>query len=114
MTVNDFSGVDAYRNDGTGNFENLPGGLVDERANFGMGHFVADLNNDSAMDFYVTGMSSTTARRLESLGLGRDDFPDIQKLRMKMGYGSRLYCGDGNGDYRQAAAVDQIARTGWS
>jgi len=114
VTVNDFSGVDAYRNDGTGNFENLPGGLVDERANFGMGHIVADLNNDNAMDFYVAGMSSTTARRLEALGLGRDEFPDIQKLRMKMGYGSRLYYGNGKGHYRQAASVDQVARTGWS
>ena len=114
VTVNDFSGVDAYRNDGKGNFTDLPGGLVDERANFGMGHAITDLNNDGIVDFYVTGMSSTTARRLESLGLGREEFPDIQKLRMKMGYGSRLYYGNGAGRYLQAAAVDQVARTGWS
>ena len=113
ITVNDFSGVDSYRNDGKGKFEDLRGKFVDERANFGMGHTIADFNRDGEIDFYVTGMSSTTARRLEAMGLDRDEFPDVQNLRMKMAYGSRMYYGGKNG-FTQAPIGEQVARTGWS
>lgn len=113
VTVNDFSGLDAYRNDGKGNFEDLRGKFVDERANFGMGHTVADFNRDGKMDLYVTGMSSTTARRLDAMGLDREEFPDVKKLRMKMAYGSRMYYGSQQG-YAQAPLGEQVARTGWS
>lgn len=114
ITVNDYSGVDAYQNDGKGTFKTVTKSFIDERANFGMGHAIADLNRDARMDFFVTGMSSTTARRLDALGLGREDFPEVQKLRAKMAYGNRLYLGRGPGLYRQPAFKDQVARSGWS
>ena len=114
ITVNDYSGVDAYANDGKGKFETVTDSFVDERANFGMGHAIVDLNRDDRLDFFVTGMSSTTARRLEALGLGREEYPDIQRLRMKMAYGNRVYFGRGNGSFRQPEIKDQLARTGWS
>lgn len=113
VTVNDFSGLDAYRNDGTGKFADLRGKFVDERANFGMGHTIGDFNRDGEIDLYVTGMSSTTARRLDAMGLDRDDFPEVQKLRMQMAYGSRMYYGGANG-FAQAPIGEQVARTGWS
>lgn len=115
ITVNDYSGVDAYANDGKGNFTTVTETFVDERSNFGMGHAIVDLNRDDRMDFFVTGMSSTTARRLEALGLGREEFPEIQRLRMKMAYGNRVYFGRGQGRFRQPDGIkDQLARTGWS
>ena len=113
VTVNDFSGLDAYRNDGKGQFEDLRGKFVDERANFGMGHTMADFNRDGEIDLYVTGMSSTTARRLDAMGLDRDAFPEVNKLRMKMAYGSRMYYGSQDG-FAQAPLGEQVARTGWS
>jgi len=114
ITVNDYSGVDAYENDGKGRFKTVTKSFIDERANFGMGHAIADINRDSRMDFFVTGMSSTTARRLDALGLGREEFPDVQKLRARMAYGNRVYLGQGQGIYRQPMFKDQLARTGWS
>lgn len=114
LTVNDFSGVDAYSNDGKGHFKMVTDRFVDERANFGMGHTIADLNRDGELDLYVTGMSSTTARRLESLGLRREGFPEIDELRMRMAFGNRLYVGDGKGSYRQPAFAPEVARSGWA
>ncbi|MBG87017.1 MAG: hypothetical protein CMO80_08985 [Verrucomicrobiales bacterium] len=112
LTVNDFAGVDVFRNTGKG-LEDISKEYLDERANFGMGHVLADFNNDARFDLYVTGMSSTTARRLESMGLKRDDFPDISKMRMRMAYGNRMYLG-ADSRMRQPAFLDQVARTGWA
>ncbi|MBT6274908.1 MAG: hypothetical protein HOI95_12315, partial [Chromatiales bacterium] len=110
--VNDFAGVDVFSNTGQA-LEDISAEYLDERANFGMGHTLADFDNDAELDLYVTGMSSTTARRLESMGLKRDDFPDISQMRMKMAYGNRMYLGDG-AKMRQPAFLDQVARTGWA
>lgn len=112
FTVNDFAGVDVFRNTGKG-LEDISAEYLDERANFGMGHSLADFNNDAELDLYVTGMSSTTARRLESMGLERDDFPDISQMRMKMAYGNRMYLGNGE-RMRQPAFLEQVSRTGWA
>ena len=114
IVVSDFSGVDLYENDGTGKFTDTTTKAIDERANFGMGHTFADFNGDGHMDFYVTGMSSTTARRLESLGLKREGFPEINDHRMAMAYGNRMYLSDGKGNYRQPSFKDLVARTGWA
>ncbi|MGB0580468.1 MAG: CRTAC1 family protein, partial [Limisphaerales bacterium] len=114
VVVSDFSGVDVFRNDGNEKFTDITGTAVDERANFGMGHTFADFNGDKVMDFYVTGMSSTTARRLEGLGLKRDGFKDVNERRMAMAYGNRMYLGEGKGTFKQPAFKDKVARSGWS
>lgn len=114
ITVNDFSGVDAYENDSRGNFKMVTDQLVDERANFGMGHTIADFNRDGHLDFYVTGMSSTTARRLEALGLRREGFPEIDQLRMRMAFGNRMYMGSSDGRFRQPEYASEVARSGWA
>ncbi|MEM7392492.1 MAG: VCBS repeat-containing protein, partial [Verrucomicrobiota bacterium] len=70
LVVSDFSGVDVYHNDGSGQFSDVTDTVIDNRALFGMGHAFGDFNADGRLDIYVTGMSSTTARRLDLLGLG--------------------------------------------
>ncbi len=114
VTVNDFSGVDLFRNDGKGGFADTTAAMIDERATFGMSHVIADVDGDGILDIFVSGMGSTTARRLEYMKLGRADFPEHQRERMKMGYGNRLLLGTSDHHYRQAAYNDQVARTGWS
>jgi hypothetical protein len=80
---------------------------------FGMSHTFGDYNLDGKIDFLTVGMSSTTARRLEQLRLGRSEFPDYNDARMKMGYGNRLYV-NLDGRFVQAPFNQDVARTGWS
>ncbi len=114
LTVSDFAGLDLYENDGKGHFTDATDRWVDKRHAFGMSHTFGDYNLDGRLDFYMIGMSSTTARRLDQLGLGRDDAPDKNQMRKEMGYGNRMYLNQGGGIYRQAPFNDQVARTGWS
>ena len=115
VNVSDYAGLDIYENSGDGTFKLATDSYVKDRHFFGMGHTFGDYNNDGLIDFYVIGMSSTTARRLDRLKLGRDDRPDVHPMRATMGYGNRLYLGTDRKmfleDPQVAAAV---ARTGWS
>lgn len=115
MVVSDFSGLDLYRNDGTGKFTDHTGAWVGPRHSFGMGHVLDDFDGDGAQDLYVIGMSSTTARRLDRMKLGRDDRPDIAAKRSEMGYGNRMYMGGrGGGRFEAPSFAASVARTGWS
>ncbi len=113
LTVNDFSGIDIYLNDGRGKFTDDTARLGDTRHAFGMSHVIADFNRDGLWDVYMTGMGSTTARRLESFKLGRSEFPEHQAKRLKLGYGNRMYYGAAGGLSEQPLK-DQVARTGWA
>jgi hypothetical protein len=117
VTVNDYCGVELFHNRGErgkATFEDVTDQLGDDRHTFGMSHAFADFDGDGTLDLFVAGMASTTARRLEYMKLGRDDFPDHQRMRMKMGYGNRMYLGGADHRFKQAPFNDTIARTGWS
>ena len=47
----------------------------------GMAQSFADFDSDGQLDLLAIGMSSSTARRLDSLGLGREDRQDYQQNR---------------------------------
>ena len=111
--VCDFSGIDVYQNDGKGRFTDVTNMWVKQRHGFGMGHAISDFNSDGRLDIYMVGMSSTTARRLDRLNLGRDGFEKYDAMRAPMTYGNRLYHGDSTG-LKQPPISDDIARTGWS
>jgi hypothetical protein len=113
LVVSDFAGIDLYRNSGRGVFSDVSGSLVDQRHAFGMSHTLGDYNLDGRLDLYMIGMSSTTARRLDALGLARQDSPEQHRMRGVMGYGNRMYLAQGN-RYVQASFNDSVARTGWS
>lgn len=114
IVVNDFAGVDVYKNDGNGHFTDMSGTMLDETSNFGMSHTFADYDLDGVLDLYVIGMSSTTMRRLNHMGLAREGFPDFVEMRTRLGYGNRMYCSVGSGKYEQPAFKDRVARSGWS
>jgi hypothetical protein len=61
----------------------------------------------------MVGMSSTTARRLDRLNLGRKGFEKNDSMRAPMTYGNRLYFGSKNGLHQPTFSGD-VARTGWS
>lgn len=114
LATNDFAGIDVYFNDGQGRFTEVTGSAVDVATNFGMSHTFADFDTDGRLDFYVTGMASTTARRLEQMGLVRPDKQEYTLKRVEMGYGNRMYLAEAPGQYRQPAFRDSVARSGWT
>ena len=113
LVVSDYSGIDLYRNDGRGRFTDANDSLDADRHLFGMSSSFGDFDLDGDLDFFVAGMSSTTARRLEALGLAREDRPDVTKMRMRMAWGNRMYLADG-GRWKEPAFAAEIARTGWT
>ena len=114
LVVSDFAGIDLYHNDGTGRFSDVTSEIIGETATFGMSHTFGDYDADGRIDLYVIGMSSHTARRLDYLGLGRDDYPVHNRMRTAMSFGNRLYLGTDDGGFRVAPNTDRVARTGWS
>lgn len=116
LVVSDFAGIDAYENDGKGNFRDVTDAWFDERHLFGMSATFGDYNLDGRLDFYVAGMGSTTARRLEFMRAERKDSPDVEQMRMKMAYGNRMYLRNPTGakGYAQPFFKDAVARTGWA
>lgn len=115
LNVSDYAGLDIYENSGKGRFRLATKDYVQDRNFFGMGHTIGDYNGDGLLDLYVIGMSSTTARRLDRLKLGREDRPDVHPMRQPMGYGNRLYFGTQGKSFQEKAEVAKtVARTGWS
>jgi hypothetical protein len=114
VVTSDFAGVDVYLNDGHGKFMDVTSSTLDESHLFGMGHVFGDFNNDGRLDFYVTGMQSATAERLEHLGLTRPTSRLDPAMRSRMIYGSRLYLQSEKGSFSGGAARESLARSGWS
>ncbi len=115
LVVSDFAGIDVYRNEGSGKFTDVTDSAVDERRLFGMSTTFGDYNLDGLLDFYVAGMGSTTARRLEKMGARRTDDPMVDRMRMVMAYGNRMYLRQpGSLTYQQPSFKDRVARTGWT
>ncbi|MCH7729418.1 MAG: VCBS repeat-containing protein, partial [Planctomycetes bacterium] len=113
ITANDFAGIDIFANDGRGRFSDVTEALVDDRHCFGMSLTFGDYDLDGKFDIFITGMGSTTARRLDDLGLNREGFAMHAKMRQRMAYGNRMYL-DRGATFRQPDFKDQVARTGWS
>lgn len=113
VVCSDFAGLDVYLNNGRAEFTDVSDSFVDQTKSFGMSLTFGDYNSDGRCDFFMTGMGSTTARRLQSLNCNRDEFPEHNRMRQAMGYGNRLYLAEEEG-FRQAPYNDQVARTGWA
>jgi hypothetical protein len=58
-------------------------------------------------------MGSTTARRLEAADLAREDTPELNAMRMRMGYGNRMYLASSEG-WKEPDFRSDVARTGWT
>jgi hypothetical protein len=115
LLTSDFAGTDLFLGDGHGHFRDATAALIDQPHSFGMSHTIADFDGDGHLDLYVTGMGSTTARRLEAMHAGVPGFDEHQRMRPAMGYGNRMFLGHGHGQpFTQPPWQDQVNRTGWS
>jgi len=114
LVVSDFAGADLFYNDGSGHFTDATARAMDVATNFGMGLALSDFNADGLLDFYVTGMASTTARRLAKMGLKHPDLEDYNDQRLVVAYGNRMYLNQSAGRFIEPAFRDQVARSGWS
>ena len=114
VVVSDFSGMDVYHNDGRGKFEDRTEMLGGDRHSFGMSHAIADFDGDGKLDVYMGGMGSTTARRLEKMGIGKAGGDEMTAKRMPMGYGNRMFLGGEKGSLAQASYNDVVSRSGWA
>jgi hypothetical protein len=113
LVVSDFAGIDLYHNDGSGRFVDANDSIRSDRHLFGMSATFADYDLDGRLDFFVAGMASTTARRLEALGLTQADSEEAQDMRMRMAFGNRMYLASDAG-WREPEFRDDVARTGWT
>ena len=113
VVVADYAGIDLYHNDGSGRFSDANHTIRGDRHLFGMSVSFSDYDGDGRLDFWAAGMASTTARRLEALGLGREDRPDVQAMRMRMAFGNRMYLARDDG-WREPDFSEEVARTGWT
>jgi hypothetical protein len=111
--VSDFAGIDLYDNDGAGHFVDANDSIRSDRHLFGMSASFADFDLDGRLDFFVAGMASTTARRLEALGLSRADRAEVEDMRMRMAFGNRMYLASDEG-WREPGFAADVARTGWT
>ncbi len=114
LVVSDFAGVDLFYNNGAGTFTDVTDTVMAVPTNFGMGLTFDDFDADGSLDFYVTGMASTTARRLAQMGLGNPNAEAHNDQRLVIAYGNRMYLGRGDGRFVEPEFRDQIARSGWS
>ena len=113
MVVSDFSGLDLYKNDGKGQFREATKEFVEEHHAFGMSHTFGDFDRDGRLDFYMVGMNSTTAKRLDRLDLHHSNFLDYSEKRPLMTYGNRLYQARDN-RYVQTSLNNTVAKAGWA
>ncbi|MGJ8723392.1 MAG: CRTAC1 family protein [Roseibacillus sp.] len=114
LVISDFHGVDVYLNNGQGKFSEQEDSYVGNPYSFGMSHTVADYDADGLLDFYVLGMGSTTARRLDQMKANPEQHPEHNKMRGVMGFGNRMYLGRKEGGYKAPEFEPQVARTGWT
>lgn len=113
VTSSDFCGVEIFLNTGDGTFVDRTAEWIDQPRLFGMSHTFGDFDRDGRRDLLVMGMTSSAARRLEHMDLGRKEFPHYQSMRSVMDYGNRLYFGGPHG-FMQSAISRQVADTGWA
>ena len=79
-----------------------------------MSHTFGDWNSDGIEDLCLVGMSSTTARRLDGLGISKPGYEKYSEMRAPMTFGNRLYVRNKEGALSQPSFTAGAARSGWS
>lgn len=113
VVVSDFAGLDVYGNLGDGTFMDTRDGQFEGRSGFGMGHAFGDFDGNGRTDLYMTGRSDVVARRLNGMGLKRNEFLEHNLRRKAMSFGNRLYQSQGE-LFLQSNLNDGCAEAGWS
>ena len=112
VMASEYAGLDIFYNNGKGVFADATPSLAANRHAFGQGLALADFNGDGMTDVFLAGRSSTAARRLQAMGLGRDAFEEHNHHRTGMSAGNKLLLNDGR--FLNPTTPSALARTGWS
>ncbi len=79
----------------------------------GMAHTFGDYDLDGRWDFFVIGMNSHVADRLDSMNLGPESTALNPSMRSRMAYGNRMYFANGS-KFAQMPFGREAAKSGWS
>ncbi len=91
VVVSDYAGIEAYLNDGKGQFKQV------RRKTFGQWHLLGqclalgDFDRDQRVDFFAGGRWSRAVHRMDAMNLERSDFPDFRSLATQIASGNQLY-----------------------
>jgi hypothetical protein len=87
--------------------------VVDEPLAFGKAHVFGDFDGDGVPGFFVAGVRSHTAERLEALGMDVAVPQEVREMRTRMASGNRLFF-KRSSVWQQMPASAQVASSGWS
>ncbi len=114
--ANDFMGPDRlYHNNGDGTFADVAADVLPHTPWFSMGTDLADVNNDSLIDFLATDMSSRTHYRDKVMTGNIEEttwFLEYGKPRQYMR--NALFLNSGAGRMMEAAHLANVASTDWT
>lgn len=115
LVVSDFAGADLHLNRGGGRFESTPTHLPGDTKSFGMSLVVSDFNADGNLDFWMAGMHSDAADRLDALELTDPRFPEDLTIRPRLNFGNRLFLAKEKKLVQsEPPGMGALRRTGWT
>jgi enediyne biosynthesis protein E4 len=115
--ANDFEDPDQFwRNDGRGNFRQVPWQAIRSTSNSGMAVDVGDINRDGLPDFFQVDMLSRDTRRLKTQVATHTAVPKIPGLAEVPTQMQRntLQLNRGDGTYAEIARYAGVGASGWS
>ena len=113
VLTNNFGRVDVFSGDGEGLLEDRSSEWLDKAEMLGAAHLISDFNRDGRLDLFAFAKASEFAKQLEASGVSREGFEESEAKRSNMMSGSRLWFGQGDGEFDRFEDGGSFSRSGW-